>query len=388
MTRSLPTRIAAQFAWAPIEAWASTTATAADYAARAVARNSTPLDMAEDLAEFARVATLRETPTWAHHAPEVRAWPIARLLDYSATEVTATVPTLVLPPQAGHASSIVDYGRDQSQMRTLRDAGLDRLYAIDWVPATAQTADWSIGEYVTVLEDIVELLGGRVNLVGDCQGGWLAVVYAGLHPDQVNTLTIGGAPIDTHVGQSAIQEWTRMLARRNELGLYRALVRAGGGVQRGDHQLTGFKLLEPGAEIERLMGLLANIRDPDYVTRHIDFTNWFEWTQDLPGAFYLWIIEHLFVHNELARGELVVGGERVNLSAIDCPIYLLAGTKDHITPPEQVWALADLVSTPTQHIERELVDAGHLGLFMGRAALAEHWKPIAERVRVHSVRGA
>ncbi len=388
MTRSLPTRIAAQFAWAPIEAWASTTATAADYAARAVARNSTPLDMAEDLAEFARVATLRETPTWAHHAPEVRAWPIARILDYSATEVTATVPTLVLPPQAGHASSIVDYGRDQSQMRTLRDAGLDRLYAIDWVPATAQTADWSIGEYVTVLEDIVELLGGRVNLVGDCQGGWLAVVYAGLHPDQVNTLTIGGAPIDTHVGQSAIQEWTRMLARRNELGLYRALVRAGGGVQRGDHQLTGFKLLEPGAEIERLMGLLANIRDPDYVTRHIDFTNWFEWTQDLPGAFYLWIIEHLFVHNELARGELVVGGERVNLSSIDCPIYLLAGTKDHITPPEQVWALADLVSTPTQHIERELVDAGHLGLFMGRAALAEHWKPIAERVRVHSVRGA
>ena len=388
MPQSLPTIIATQFAWAPIEAWASSTASAADYAARAVARNSTPLDMAEDLAEFARVATLRERPTWAHDAPVVRAWPIARLLDYSAPCATAAVPTLVLPPQAGHASSIVDYGHDQSQMMTLRDAGLDRLFAIDWVPATDQTADWSIEEYVAVLEEIVELLGGRVNLVGDCQGGWLAVVYAGLHPDQVNTLTIGGAPIDTHVGQSAIQEWTRMLARRNELGVYRALVRAGGGVQRGEHQLTGFKLLEPGAEIERLMGLLANIRDPDYVTRHIDFTNWFEWTQDLPGAFYLWIIEHLFVHNELARGELVVGGERVNLSAIDCPIFLLAGTKDHITPPEQVWALADLVSTPTQHVARELVDAGHLGLFMGRAALAEHWKPIAEKVRAHSEGGA
>lgn len=384
MPESLPTKIAAQFAWAPIEAWASSTASAATYAARAVAGNSTPLDMAEDLAEFARVVTLREMPTWAHDAPEVRAWPVARLLDYSAPAVTAAAPTLVLPPQAGHASSIVDYGRDQSQMMTLRDAGLDRLFAIDWVPATAHTADWSIEEYVAVLEEAVELLGGRVNLVGDCQGGWLAVVYAGLHPDQVNTLTIGGAPIDTHVGQSAIQEWTRMLARRNELGLYRALVRAGGGVQRGEHQLTGFKLLEPGAEIERLTGLLANIRDPDYVTRHIDFTNWFEWTQDLPGAFYLWIIEHLFVHNELARGELLVGGERVNLSAIDCPIYLLAGTKDHITPPEQVWALADLVSTPSRHIVRELVDAGHLGLFMGHAALAEHWRPIADRARAHS----
>ena len=56
------------------------------------------------------------------------------------------------------------------------------------------------------------------------------------------------------------------------------------------------------------MGLFANIHDPDYVTRHIDFTNWFEWTQDLPGAFYLWIIEHLFIHNELARG--VLSGRR------------------------------------------------------------------------------
>jgi poly(3-hydroxybutyrate) depolymerase len=223
-----------------------------------------------------------------------------------------------------------------------------------------------------------------VNLVGDCQGGWLAVVYAGLHPDQVNTLTIGGAPVDTHAGESGIQEWTRLLARRNELSFYRALVRLGGGLQRGRSQRRGFKMLEPGAEIDRLMGLLANIHDPDYVTRHIDFTNWFEWTQDLAGAFYLWIIEHLFIHNELARGVLTADGVQVNLSPIDCPIFLLAGTKDHITPAERVWARADRVSTPAEHISRELVDAGHLGLFMGRAALAEHWKPIAERVRTYS----
>lgn len=380
----LPTKIPAQFAWAPIDAWTSAAANTAKYAARAVARRSSPLDIAEDLAEFARVATLRETPTWAHDPREVRRWPLARLLDYSAPSPTASVPTLVLPPQAGHASSIVDYGRGQSQMVTLRDGGLDSLYAVDWLPATAETANCSIGDYVSVLAEAVRSLGGRVNLVGDCQGGWLAVVYAGLFPDQVNTLTIGGAPIDTHAGESGIQEWTRLFARRNELDFYRRMVRLGGGVQRGRSQLRGFKMLEPVAEIDRLTGLLANIHDPDYVTRHVDFTNWFEWTQDLPGAFYLWIIEHLFIHNELARGTLAVDGARVNLSAIDCPIFLLAGTKDHITPAEQVWALADLVSTPAERVSRELVDAGHLGLFMGRAVLAEHWKPVAARVRAYS----
>ena len=43
---------------------------------------------------------------------------------------------------------------------------------------------------------------------------------------------------------------------------------------------------------------------------------------------------------------------------------------DHSTPPGQVWALADLVSTPTEHITRELVDARHLGAcgMIGQAA--------------------
>jgi len=44
-----------------------------------VARNRTPLGMAEDLTEFAGVAPLRERPTWAHDAPEApgRPWPPA-----------------------------------------------------------------------------------------------------------------------------------------------------------------------------------------------------------------------------------------------------------------------------------------------------------------------
>lgn len=148
---TFPSKIITQFAWAPIEAWTSAVASATEYAARAVSRRSSPLDIAQDLAEFARVATLREKPKWAHESREIRSWPVARLIDYSAPSHTASVPTLVLPPQAGHGSSIVDYGRGQSQMMTLRDGGLDHLYAIDWLPATAETADYSIEEFVAVL---------------------------------------------------------------------------------------------------------------------------------------------------------------------------------------------------------------------------------------------
>ena len=56
--------------------------------------------------------------------------------------------------------------------------------------------------------------GGRVNLVGDCQGGWLAAIYAALHPERVNTLTIAGAPIDFHAGDAVIHDSVAGAQRR------------------------------------------------------------------------------------------------------------------------------------------------------------------------------
>jgi pimeloyl-ACP methyl ester carboxylesterase len=356
----------------------------------------TPLRVADDVLAWWQLRTTRERPRWAHPAPVVRQWPLARLRDYSTGETPVDpehpehpeqVPTLVLPPQAGHDSCIVDFAPGQSQLLTLREAGLHRLYCLDWAGATEQTADCSIEDYLALLADTVELLGGRVNLVGDCQGGWLAVIYAALHPEQVNTLTIAGAPVDCHAGGSTIRDWTGLFGRAGTLGgpgpmaPYEAMVALGGGVQRGANQLLGFKLLEPAAEWQRELALLGHIRDPEYVARHVEFTNWFEWVQDIPGAFYLWIVEHLFQNNELAEGTLTISGHRVDLGRIDCPLFLIAGRGDHITPPEQVWALAERVGTPAGAVHRELVEAGHLGLFMGREPLRGHWAPIMGRVR-------
>ena len=117
-------------------------------------------------------------------------------------------------------------------------------------------------------------------------------------------------------------------------------------------------------------------RDSERVERYQKFEDWFQHTQPIPGAFYLWIVEHLFHRNELVAGKLAVGGRRIDLAAIDCPLYLLAGRTDHITPPPQVFALADHVSTPSHEVSRRTTGAGHLGLFMGHEALRGHWRPI------------
>ena len=88
----------------------------------------------------------------------------------------------MLPPQAGHDSCIVDYSAEQSQMRTIIAAGLTRAYSLDWIGATDATKDAGIDDYLQVIDQSIDHLGGTVNLIGDCQGGWLATIYAALRP--------------------------------------------------------------------------------------------------------------------------------------------------------------------------------------------------------------
>jgi poly(3-hydroxybutyrate) depolymerase len=367
-----------------VAAWGAAVEGLADWWAGALARKATPPELAADWMRWWASATERRPPRW-HSANEVVfEAPVARLRDFSAGSSSRVLPTLVLPPQAGHDSCIVDYSPAQSQMRAVRAAGLERAYALDWIGATSSTKDATIDDYLGVIERAIDHIGDPVNLIGDCQGGWLATIYTARRPEHVNTLTIAGAPVDFHAGEPVIHAALRSLAPGGNLAFYRGLVAAGGGVLRGEHMLAGFIAIQPDNEIARQMQLLANLNDPAHLERYREFEDWFKHTQAIPGAFYLWIVERLFRDNELIAGELEIGGERVELGRIDCPLNLLAGATDHITPPDQVFALGDYASTPRGEILRDTTNGGHLGLFMGHEALRSHWPPLLAAVRARS----
>jgi len=331
------------------------------------------------------LATSRRRPTWSTPHAVVFESGTARLRDFSTSHPAGLVPTLVLPPQAGHDSCIVDYSPQQSQMQTIIGCGLEHTLTLDWVGDTPGTADTGVEDYLDVIDRAVDHAGGRVNLIGDCQGGWLAAIYAARAPERVNTLTLAGAPIDFHAGEPLIHETLRGLAPGGALTFYEALVAAGGGVLKGEAMIAGFVLIQPAAEISRQFELLRNLDDERHVERYAEFEDWFKYTQDIPGAFYLWIVRNLFRDNALVRGTLEVGGETVDLSRLDMPLNLLAGAADHITPPAQVFALADHASTPDEQVRREITPGGHLGLFMGHEALREHWPPLLAAVLEHSL---
>jgi poly(3-hydroxyalkanoate) synthetase len=355
-----------------------------DYLLSVAHRCAGPATVGWELGKWWTAMLDRRPPEWSTEHEIVWETPLMRLRDFSQGSRERVVPTLVLPPQAGHSSCIVDYSPEQSQMQVIRAAGLTRLYSLDWIGATQATKHTMVEDYLATTRRAVAEIGGPVNLVGDCQGGWLATIYAALYPEDVNTLTIGGAPIDFHAGDPVIGGYVELF----DASFYEGLVASGGGVLKGEYLLGGFVAIKPQDEVGRQLELLKHISEPEHTERYGHFEDWFKHTQDLSGDFYLWVVENLFRRNALVAGELEVEGEIVDLKRITCPVNLLAGSADHITPPAQVFGAAEYVGTPKKQICRRLATGGHLGLFMGRESLRDHWPPVMAEVLAHSKAGA
>jgi poly(3-hydroxyalkanoate) synthetase len=340
---------------------------------------------------YLREAYQQPEPAWqtAHNEISVpnHLAGIIKLLDFSEPSDKKIIPTLILPPQAGHHSYIADYSPDQSQVKTLRDNGLTAIYCIEWLGATRETAHKTIEDYIEAVRWSVEKIGGKVNLMGDCQGGWLAAIYAALYPDTVNTLVVAGAPIDFQAGNGQIKESVNYISKtypENGMTYYKNLINLGGGVMDGRFMLLGFNLLKPEQYPERFLQLYQDVLNPKAVKRFRQITNWYDHPQSISGAFYLWLVPHLFRDNELIKDKLVVDRRKVSLKNITCPLFLLAGTRDHITPPVQVFEMANYVGTPPEQIEKILEDAGHIGLFMGHEVLAKHWSALGRKIAILS----
>jgi poly(3-hydroxyalkanoate) synthetase len=93
------------------------------------------------------------------------------------------------------------------------------------------------------------------------------------------------------------------------------------------------------------------------------------------------VIEKLYKHNELAAGNFVALGQKIDLSHLRLPMYLLAEDAREVVAPQQLFALTRLAGTRPENLRCELASADHLGLFMGKRVLEEHWPGIVRWIR-------
>lgn len=326
------------------------------------------------LGEIEKTQILREPPVWASHNRPVLELRTLTLRDFSHDDAAHPTPVLVVPPYAGHSSTIADFHRGQSLVEALMEGGCPRVLAVDWHSATPEMRYLDIDDYLAQLSVVIDALGGQVDLVGLCQGGWCAAMVAARFPGKVRRLVVAGAPLDTEAGEGAIKEAAHHLPMR----FYDDLVRTGGGLMKGAYMLEGFKAMHPVKQYaEKFVELYEHADDPGYVARFEQFERWYEYTIDLPGTWYLQVIRQLFKENRFANGSFTALGRPIGLADIVCPTWLLAGARDDITPQEQVFAAEAQLGTPPGQIRKDLAEGGHIGLFMGRAVLRTNWAPIA-----------
>jgi polyhydroxyalkanoate depolymerase len=300
------------------------------------------------------------------------------LRDYGASG--EGIPTLVDAPYAGHTAMIADYHKGQSLVETLLANGIRHVALTDWKSATDDMKDLEIDDYLAELIVAIDDLGGRVNLVGLCQGGWMSAMIAARFPEKVNSLVLAGAPIDTDAGNGPIKR----MAHESPLSFYKELVEMGGGLMKGKFMLQGWKNMHPVQHyIKDQIDVYEHIEDPAYLKKEEVFNSWYEHPLDLPGRWYLQAIEQIFKENRLAKGRFIALGRKLDLRSITCPVYLLGGAADDITTPEQVLDAAKYIGTPKEKIVQETVPGGHIGLFMGARTLKEHWPAIARWIEAN-----
>ena len=220
------------------------------------------------------------------------------------------IPTLVDAPHAGHTAMIADYHKGQSLVETLLANGIGHVALTDWKSATEDMKDFDIDNYLAEVVVAIDDLGGRVNLVGLCQGGWVSAMIAARFPDKVNSLVLAGAPIDTDAGNGPIKR----MVQESPVSFYQELVGLGGGLMKGKFMLQGWKNMHPGQHyIQDHIDLYEHIDDPAYLAKEETFESWYENPIDLPGRWYLQAITQLFKENRLAKGIFVGLGRKLNL---------------------------------------------------------------------------
>ncbi len=310
-------------------------------------------------------------PQWATPHAIALELKTVRLRDFAIG--TTGTPALLCAPFALHGAAVADLAPGHSLAATLREAGLRRLFVTDWRSASAQMRFLGIDDYLAELNILVDEIGAPLDLIGMCQGGWMALIYAARFPSKVRKLVLAGAPIDIAAAPSSLSA----LADSSPLATFHELVRLGDGLLPGRKVLKFWGPEAVSAEdVRQLLQTEETIDSPAFARLLTLFQNWYAWTVDLPGTFFVECVEKLYKRNELAAGSFVALGRTIDLARVENPIFLVAARDDELVAPAQLMAAERLVGTRAGDVRKAIAPCRHLGLFVGERTLEDLWPRI------------
>ena len=295
-------------------------------------------------------------------------------------------PYLIIDPRGGHGPGIGGFKED-SEVGVALAAGHPVYFVVFFRdPEPGQTlldvcnAEREFVRCVRALHPDAP----KPAIVGNCQGGWAAMMLAAANPDDTGPLVVVGAPMSYWGGAWSEGAGDNPMRYAGGLlgGSWLASLTSdlGAGKFDGAWLVQNFENLNPANSFwDKYYHVFANAdTEPE---RFLEFERWW-------GGYFLlnseeieWITQNLFVGNRLWAGEHSGAGMGFDLRDVKVPIVLFASLGDNITPPQQAFNwVADVYGSTEEIKARGQVivglmhqDIGHLGIFVsGRVAKKEH----------------
>jgi polyhydroxyalkanoate synthase len=246
-------------------------------------------------------------------------------------------PMLFVPPCI-NKYYILDLQPTNSVIRYTVEQG-HRVFVVSWRNPDDSMKGRTWDDYIEhgpirAIEVVREISSARtINTLGFCVGGTILAtalaVLAARGEQPAASLTLLTTLLDfrdTGILDIFVDE-PSVRMREMTIG---AEASGGPGLLRGQELATTFSFLRPNDLVWNYVvgNYLKGETPPPF-----DLLYWNGDSTNLPGPMYCWYLRHMYLQNELkVPGRLTVCGQKVDLGAIQAPVYVYASREDHIVP--------------------------------------------------------
>src|SRR5512139_445216 len=300
-------------------------------------------------------------------------------------------PYIIVDPRAGHGSGIGGF-KNESEVGVALHAGHPVYFCIF---TTQPTPDQTLADVTRAEADFVREVRRRHPrspkpvIIGNCQGGWAAMVLAASNPDLAGPVVVNGAPLSYWAGTRGKNPMRYVGGVVGGVAPALLMADLGNGRFDGANLVLNFENLNPGNSLwEKYYDVFADVEGQ--AQRYLDFERWWSGFYFMNEAEIRWIVENLFVGNRLAHGGAQLDPRlHIDLRNIRAPIIVFASHGDNITPPPQAlnW-ISDLYSSVQeikargQRIVYTIHDkVGHLGIFVSSSIAKKEHKEIVSTLK-------
>jgi polyhydroxyalkanoate synthase len=233
------------------------------------------------------------------------------------------------------------------------------VFVASWVNPDRKLAKKTFEDYMregifAALDAVKDATGvEQINVIGYCIGGTLlsaTLAYMAAKGDKrVNSATFFAAQADfSEAGDLQVFiDDTQLEALEQQMD-------AAGGVLEGSKMATTFNMLRAN---DLIWSFVVNNYLLGKAPVPFDLLYWNSDTTRMPEATHLFYLRQFYKDNALAKGKMVLGNVKLDLSKVTVPIYLQSAKEDHIAPYRSVYKTTHLFKGPIRFI---IAGSGHI----------------------------